>query len=483
MSEPVAHTGKGLPLHTRILIGLGIGAVAGVAANLTLGGSHDAVLWVNKYLAGPVGQIFLRLLFMIVMPLVFASIALGVAGLGDLRKVGRVGGKAIAYFLITTALAATLGILLVLAVRPGARIPDEVRANLLRTYASDASAKVEASAAQDFGIQTLVNIVTTNPLKSAVDMDMIGLIFFGLMFGAALTLIPMARARPMLDVLEALQDVVVKIVEMAMRLAPFGVAGLIFGVTSRFGLQLLAPLGTYMLVVLGGLLIHVLVTLSAIIRFGAGLSPALFFRRIRASILTAFSTSSSAATLPTNLAVAEQNLGIPSQIAGFVLPIGTTMCMNGTALFEGITVIFLAQVFGVELTVPTMVIVMIMSVITAVGAAGVPGGSIPLLVGILVMFGIPAEGIALILGVDRILDMSRTTVNTIGDLSATAVIARSEGVWSAASVPAVEMLGRPEGHLDESPGWPTSGNLIGEPRPGRIGEAPAVVPPVSPRGK
>ena len=477
MSESIAHSGKGLPLHTKILIGLAIGAVAGVVVNLTLGGTHGAVVWVNTYLAGPIGQIFLRLLFMIVMPLVFASIALGVAGLGDLRKVGRVGGKAISYFLITTALAATLGILLVLAVRPGSRIPDEVRASLLTTYASDASAKVEVSAQQKFGIQTLVNVVTNNPLKSAVDMDMIGLIFFGIMFGAALTLIPMARARPMLDVLEALQDVVIKIVEMAMRLAPYGVAGLIFGVTSRFGLELLKPLGTYILVVLGGLLLHVLVTLSLIIRFGAGLSPALYFKRIRASILTAFSTSSSAATLPTNLAVAEQNLGIPNHIAGFVLPIGTTMCMNGTALFEGITVMFLAQVFGVELTLGTMIIVMVMSVITAVGAAGVPGGSIPLLVGILVMFGIPAEGIALILGVDRILDMSRTTVNTIGDLSAAAVIARSEGVWSAAMVPPVEMLGKASVALDESPGWPTPANQIGEPLPGPRADMPAVAPP------
>ena len=481
MSEPIAHTGKGLPLHTKILIGLALGAIAGIIANVTLGGTHEAVVWVNKYLAGPIGQIFLRLLFMIVMPLVFASIALGVAGLGDLRKVGRVGGKAIAYFFITTALAATLGILLVLAVRPGSRIPADVRASLLETYASDASARVEISQQQQFGIQTLVNVVTNNPLKSAVDMDMIGLIFFGLMFGAALTLIPMVRARPMLDVLEALQDVVIKIVEMAMKLAPYGVAGLIFGVTSRFGLQLLAPLGTYILVVLGGLLLHVVLTLSAIIRFGAGLSPALYFKRIRASILTAFSTSSSAATLPTNLAVAEQNLGIPNHIAGFVLPIGTTMCMNGTALFEGITVMFLAQVFGVDLTVPTMVIVMVMSVITAVGAAGVPGGSIPLLVGILVMFGIPAEGIALILGVDRILDMSRTTVNTIGDLSAAAVIARSEGVWNASMVPAVEMLGRSDLPIDESPGWPTSGNQIGEPLPGRLPETPVVVPPPGPR--
>src|SRR5687767_5436730 len=289
MSEPVGGNGRGMKLHTKILVGLAVGAVLGIVANVMLGADHPTVEWINKYLAGPIGQIFLRLLFMIVMPLVFASIALGVAGLGDLRKVGRVGGKAIAYFLITTALAATLGILLVLAVRPGSRIPDDVRASLLTTYASDASARVEVSNQQEFGIQTLVNVVTNNPLKSAVDMDMIGLIFFGIMFGAALTLIPMARARPMIDVLEALQDVVVKIVEMAMRLAPFGVAGLIFGVTSRFGLQLLAPLGTYILVVLGGLLLHVVVTLSLIIRFGAGLSPMLFFKRIRSSILTAFS--------------------------------------------------------------------------------------------------------------------------------------------------------------------------------------------------
>ena len=477
MSAATPHSGKGMPLHTKILLGLALGAIAGVVANLTLGSSHEAVVFMNKYIAGPIGQIFLRLLFMIVMPLVFASIALGVAGLGDLRKVGRVGGKSIVYFLVTTLLAAALGILLVLAVRPGSRIPADVRADLLQTYAADASARVEVSAQQDFGIQTLVNIVTTNPLKSAVDMDLLGLIFFGLTFGAALTLIPMTRARPMINVLEALQDVVIKIVEMAMKIAPIGVAGLIFGVTSRFGLQLLAPLGNYILVVLTGLLLHVAITLSLVIRFAAGLSPALFYRRIRSSMLTAFSTSSSAATLPTNLAVAEQNLGVPAHIAGFVLPIGTTMCMNGTALFEGITVMFLAQVFGVDLTLPMMIIIMIMSVITAVGAAGVPGGSIPLLVGILVMFGIPAEGIALILGVDRILDMSRTTVNTIGDLSATAVIARSEGVWNASMVPEFEMLGRADVPIDESPGWPTSGNQIGEPLPGRAPEATVPAPP------
>ena len=249
----------------------------------------------------------------------------------------------------------------------------------------------------------------------------------------------------------ALNEIVIKIVEIAMKLAPYGVAGLIFGVTSRFGYALLKPLGSYILVVVGALLIHVVVTISLIVRFGVGMSPMLFFNRIRASIVTAFSTSSSSATLPTNLAVAEQNLGVPPRIAGFVLPLGATMCMNGTSLFEGVTVLFLSQVFGLHLSLGSMIVVMVMVVITAVGAAGVPGGSLPLLIGVMVMFGIPAEGIAIILGVDRILDMSRTTVNVIGDMSAAAWIAKTEGVWSAAQVPEIEGLDRSTAHLDETP--------------------------------
>jgi dicarboxylate/amino acid:cation (Na+ or H+) symporter, DAACS family len=461
MSGAAILDAKGRPLHTKIMYGLLVGAVLGLGANLTIGSTHPAVTFLNTYIAGPIGQIFLRLLFMVVMPLVFASIALGVAGLGDLRKVGRVGGKALGFFLISTALSATLGILLVLAVRPGARIDLETRTELMATYATDASTKVEAAAQSNFGMETLVNIVTRNPIKSMVDMDMLGVIFFGIMFGAALTLIAAEKAKPMVGWLEALEAVVVKIVEMAMKLAPYGVTALIFGVTSRFGLKLLVPLGQYAGVVLAGLLLHVMVTMTIVAKTIVGISPRLFFSRIRSSIITAFSTSSSAATLPTNLAVAEQNLGIPSKIAGFVLPLGTTMCMNGTALYEGVTVIFLAQVFGISLDVPQMIVVMVMSVITAVGAAGVPGGSLPLLVGILAMFNVPGEAIALILGIDRILDMSRTTVNVIGDLLATTFVARSEGLWTQAMVPAIPMLGATVS-MDESPNWPGPNNTIGE---------------------
>jgi DAACS family dicarboxylate/amino acid:cation (Na+ or H+) symporter len=447
VSEPTGGVRTSTPLHTKILLGLLFGGVFGVSANRFLGAGSTPVVAVNHYLAQPVGQIFLNLLFMIVIPLVFASISLGVAGLGDLRQVGRVGGKSLGYFLVTTALAAALGIFAVRIFHPGSGIAPGVRAELLHTYAGEASAKMQVAASNTFGINTLVGIVTRNPVKSAVDLDLLGVIFFGLMFGTALTMLAPDRARPMIAWLEALNDIVIKIVEIAMKLAPYGVAGLIFGVTSRFGFAVLKPLASYVAVVLAALLIHVTVTISLVVRFAVGMSPARFFARIRASIVTAFSTSSSSATLPTNLAVAEENLGIPATIAGFVLPLGSTMCMNGTALFEGMTVLFLSQVFGLNLSLGQMVVVMSMSVITAVGAAGVPGGSIPLLVGVLAMFGIPAEGIAIVLGVDRILDMSRTTVNVIGDLSATAWVARSEGLWSPAMIPAVEGLDASTAHL------------------------------------
>ena len=424
-----------MKLHTKILFGLLAGAALGILANTQLGGKHPLVEWVNHFVAGPLGQIFLRLLFMIVMPLVFASIALGVAGLGDLKRVGRVGAKAVGYFITTTFLAAATGLVLVNIFQPGSGLDPAVRSELMATYADDASTKVTASRAGNFGVETFVNMVTRNPVKSAADGDMLGVIFFGLVFGAALTLIPAAKAKPMTDVLEALNCVVISIVGMAMKLAPYGVTALIFGVTSRFGFALMVPLGGYVLVVLGALLFHAGINMSLVLRFAAGISPALFFARVRSALVTAFSTSSSSATLPAALAAAEQGLGVPPQIAGFVLPLGSTMCMNGTSIFEGITVIFLCQVFGIDLTLGQMVVVVVMAVITAVGAAGVPGGSIPLMVGILAMFGVPGEGIAIVLGVDRILDMSRTTVNVYGDLSAVAFVARSEKLWKPSMVP------------------------------------------------
>jgi DAACS family dicarboxylate/amino acid:cation (Na+ or H+) symporter len=435
MSEPIASSNGGMKLHTKILLGLAIGLIAGITVNLTVGVSNPTVEGINKYVAVPLGQIFLRMLFMVVMPLVFASISLGVAGLGDIRRVGRVGGKAIGYFFVTTAMAATLGLIIVNISRPWERVSPETRVALMDRFAKDASTRVETSKMSTFGIDTLVSIVPMNPIRSAAETDMLGVIFFGLIFGAAITVIPADKSATMISFLEALNSVVTAMIHFAMLVAPYGVAALIFTVTSRFGFDLLLAIAAFVLTVLVALLAHVLITISGIVRFLVGLSPLMFFSRIRAALITAFSTSSSSATLPTAIDIAQEQLGVPQRIAGFVLPLGSTMCMNGTAIFEGITVIFLAEIFNVDLSIPQMAAVMVMAVLTAVGAAGVPGGSIPLLVGVLTMFGVPGEGIAIVLGVDRLLDMSRTTVNVCGDLSATAWVARSEGLWSPSSLP------------------------------------------------
>src|SRR5207249_3395529 len=242
---------------------------------------------------------------------------------------------------------------------------------LLETYRAQAQG-LQAGGGGKFGVDMFVNIVPSNPIRAAASLDMLGIIFFSLVFGAALTMLPEEKTQPMVRVLDALGEAIVKIIDFAMRLAPYGVFGLIFVVTSRFGFALLLKLGLYVAVVLVGLLIHGAISISALVRVFGGLSPRVFFSRIRASIITGFSTSSSNATLPTNIAVAERELKIPPKIAGFVLPLGSTMCMNGTALFEGVTVLFLAQVFGVPLTLSQQVVVMILSVITAVvdGGAG-----------------------------------------------------------------------------------------------------------------
>lgn len=437
-------------LHTKILLGLVLGAIAGVLVNVTAGGA-PWVETVNRTVTGPIGQIFLRLLFMVVIPLVFATLSLGVAGLGDLGSLGRVGARTLGYFLATTALAVVLGLLLVNVVRPGEGLPPETSRALVDSYRGDATERLEASDARDFGIDTLVEIVPRNPIAAAADMEMLPIIFFAIMFGAALTLIPAERAAPMLRVLEALADAVTKLIELAMKLAPYGVFGLIFVVTSRFGWGLLQQLALYVAVVLAGLLLHCAITLSLILKAVAGLNPLTFWSRIREVVITAFSTSSSNATLPTSIVVAERNLGVPPQIAGFVLPLGATMNMNGTSLFEGVTVLFVAQVFGIDLSLGQQLVVVVLSVLTAVGAAGVPGGSIPLLMVMATSVGVPGEGIAIILGVDRILDMSRTVVNVAGDLTASCVVGRWEGAWTAAALDRVPEAEAFEGPVDESP--------------------------------
>jgi DAACS family dicarboxylate/amino acid:cation (Na+ or H+) symporter len=366
---------------------------------------------------------------MMVIPLVFASLSLGVAQIGDLKKLGRIGFKTISYFLLVTTLAVTIGLVLVNFIRPGDYLPAETKIQLLSSYKEQATQIKQATEKTEFGIQTLVNIIPRNPFSAIArpNPDMLALIFISLIVGIALTLIDKSRAEPLIRLLEGINDVTVVVINIAMKFAPYGVAALIFSVTSRFGFDLLVALSMYIITVLLGLAIHQFGVFPILIKTFARYNPLLFFRKVQTVMLTAFSTSSSSATLPTTISVSQNNLGIPSQITGFVLPLGATMNMNGTALFEGVTVLFLAQVFGIHLSLGVQLIVVIMSVLTAVGSAGVPSGSIPLLVIVLSMVNIPPEGIAIILGVDRLLDMCRTVLNVTGDITCAAYISRSEG--------------------------------------------------------
>ena len=419
-------TRRGVPLHTKIMMGLLLGAAAGVTCNILW---HDTpqLEWFTNNVASPMGQVLLPMLFMVVVPLVFTSLSLGVASLGDIRRVGRVGMRTLAFFLCTTALAATIGLTMVNTVRPGESLDPEVRTQLLAEYSGQAGEKVAASQVTGFGVNTFVGMVPKNPVEAAASGDMLGLIFFTIVFGIALTIIPATKSGPVIKVLEGISEAVMIMIGFAMKVAPVGVFGLIFAVTAQFGFEVLKSLGLYVIMVLIGLIIHQFGVMAILARVIAGINPLEFYRRIRELMITAFSTSSSNATLPTTIRTAQEKFGVPSSIAGFVLPLGATMNMNGTALFEGMTVLFLAQVFGVQLDLLSQLIVIGMSVITALGAAGVPSGSIPLLVMVLVMVGVPGEGIALILGVDRILDMSRTVPNVTGDLIASIYIAKKEG--------------------------------------------------------
>jgi len=417
---------RGIPLHTKILLGLLLGAAAGAGSNILWHGA-PRLEWAIDNLAQPIGQIFLRMLFMVVIPLVFSTLALGVAGLGDVRKLGRVGGKTFGVFVFTTSFAAAVGLTLANVIRPGTHLDPAVRAGLIAQYSHEAAARVEAGANTGFGINTFVEMVPRNVVEAVANNQMLALIVFTIIFGVALTRLPHEKAEPVLRVLEGVAQAVIEIIGFAMKLAPYGVFGLIFSVTARFGFDVLRSLALYVIMVLTGLAIHQFIFLPVLAKTMAGVGPIEFFRRIRFMMITAFSTSSSNATLPTTMRTAEEEFGVPRQIAGFVVPLGATMNMNGTALFEGLTVLFLAQVFGVDLSIPMQIVVVAMSIIAAIGAAGVPSGAIPLLVMVLAIVGVPGEGIALILGVDRIIDMCRTVPNVSADLLTSVIVARSEG--------------------------------------------------------
>ncbi len=414
---------SGASLHARMLAGGLAGAGGGVAAHLLLAGDPRLDQFI-RYVARPVGQIYLRLLFMLVIPLIVSALALGVAGLRDLRQLGRIGAKTLAYTVAVSLIAVLIGLTLVNTLRPGDMSPD-ARARLTEGAGARAAA-VTGVAAPQSGIDLLVHIVPDNPIKAAANGDMLAVMFFALMLGIGLALTSSPASRVLVEALEGLYDVTMRLIGIVIAVAPVGVAALLFTLTAELGYEVLWRLAGYVGVVLLGLALHQFGVYSLSVRFLGGMSPRRFFRDVEDAMITAFSTSSSNATLPTALKVAEENLRLPPHVSRFVLTLGATANQNGTALFEGATVLFLAQFYGVSLSLGQQTLVMLICVLGGIGTAGVPAGSIPVVAMILGVVGVPPEGIGLILGVDRFLDMCRTTLNVTGDLAAAVVVARGE---------------------------------------------------------
>ena len=433
LDEETPDKPKGIALHNKILAGLALGVIAGVTVNKAFGGDHPKVVWVVDNITQPVGQLFLRLLLMIVVPLVFASLVVGVAGIGDIRKLGRVGLKSFGYCLVISAISVAIGLTLANTIKPGKRIDEATSLALQQRYANQATTEIEKNkpaASQKPLMAVVETIVPKNPffaISGKEDPNMLHLMFFALIVGIAITLLPVTVTEPLLRVLQGVYEITAKIIEMIMKFAPYAVACLLFNNTARFGLDLLQALAWFVVTVLLGLSLHMFGVYSLSVYFLSRISPLEFFRRVKTVILTAFSTSSSNATLPTALRVSEQNLGVPQEINSFVLTVGATANQNGTALYEGVTVLFLAQLAGVELTLAQQLMVVYLAILGGIGTAGVPSGSIPFIIGVLVTIGVNPALIAIILGVDRILDMCRTTLNVTGDITAATYVARSEG--------------------------------------------------------
>lgn len=434
-----AQAPRKMAIHTKILIGLLVGAVAGVTCNQLFGTEQ----WLINLIDGPVyfvGQMFLRLIFMVVIPLLFSALTLGVAELGDIRRLGRIGARTFAYTLIVTTISVAIGLALVNVVRPGDYLPEDTKQKLIASTETDRD-KVIANAETAKKTKTvdkILQIIPNNPIGDMANAinphpayagsGFIAVMFFAFIFGLGLAMSDPDTVAPTIAVLKGVYAAVMRIIDFAMGLAPYAVACLIFATTARLGFEVFKSLAAYVAVVLVALAIHQFGTYSVLVYFFAKMNPLTFFAKIREVMITAFSTSSSNVTLPTAMRVTEEKLGVPREITGFVLTLGSTANQNGTALYEGITVLFLAQVFNVDLTFGQQVTVLLMSILAGIGTAGVPGGSLPLVVLVLQSVGVPAEGIAIILGVDRILDMSRTVLNVTGDITAAAYVARAEGV-------------------------------------------------------
>ena len=409
-----------LQLHTKILLALLAGMVLGVLAN-RLGFSGFVAAYIK-----PLGLLFIRLISMVVVPLVFASLLVGTASLNDIKKLGRIGAKTLLYFLCTTAIAVIIGLLLANILKPGAGLAEDVRADLVKSSADQVDAKIGTSLKKPTVIDLLMNIVPSNPVEAFVEGRMLQIIFFALLTGICLMLISPERRAPVMSFFEGVNDLMIKMVHVIMLIAPYGVFALIAAVVADFGVGILFVLFKYSAVVIAGLILHTIVVYSSAMKIFTRQKVGAFFRGIRPAQLIAFSSSSSSATLPVTMECTEKNLGVSAKICSFVLPLGATINMDGTALYQGVAAVFIAQVYGIDLTIAQQLMIVLTATLASIGTPGTPAAGIITLAMVLKSINVPMEGIALILGPDRILDMCRTVVNVTGDASCAVVVAASE---------------------------------------------------------
>jgi len=421
-------------LHQKIFLGMLFGIVTGLILQYS-GLSAETIQTILRFVK-PIGDIFLRMIFMMVIPLILSALVLGVADLGDIQRIGKIGLRTLLFTLIVSAISVIIGITLVSLFQPGASLPAEDRAMLVERFAGSTATlqKAAAEVKSRHIIDVLTAIVPKNPMEDmtrAFDPTYTGggvlsIMFLSLMIGIALSLCDRRKTAIFKQAIEGLYEITMKVLTIGMKLAPYGVAALLLNLTATMGFSILLLLSRFVLVVLAGLLIHQFVTYSLLLKYLAKMSPVVFFRNIREVMLMAFSTSSSNATLPTTIRVTIENLKIPRDIAQFVLTLGSTANQNGTALYEGITVLFLAQCFGVHLELSQQIFVVLLSILAGVGTAGVPSGSLPVIMIILTTIGVPGEAIGIIYGVDRILDMCRTVLNVTGDITVAVYVSRYE---------------------------------------------------------
>ncbi|MEL7472948.1 MAG: dicarboxylate/amino acid:cation symporter [Planctomycetota bacterium] len=470
---PTSHRRRGLALHWQILIGLALGLVVGLVINLMnqpaadgtagaltrtidgggfVGGLMGFIAKLNVF----IGDMFIRFLRFIAAPIVLFSLIAGAASLNDIRKIGRIGGKTVGIYLVTTALAITIGLVFANVVKPGTWVNEETRESMAAAGAGEAAAKVGAAQSESSDLwRTIENVVPTNPFDALASGNMLQIVFFALAIGIGLSMIPEKQSRPVIVVAQALTDTIIKIIHIVMLFAPYAVFALLAKVMATMGLGALGALAAYVVVVIAALAVMVFGVYPAAVALVARVRLGRFYGAIAPAQLMAFSSSSSSATLPVTLDCVEKRLGVSEEVTGFVIPVGATINMDGTGLYQGVAALFILQLFGIQADLGQQLTIVLTATLASIGTAGVPGVGILMLVIVLQSLNVDddvmTQGIAIILGVDRILDMCRTTCNVTGDCMVAAVVGQTEGELASEDEVRARRADERASGLDEHP--------------------------------